>query len=63
MRNNRNVIFVAFLAVLTLSEMGLLKLLSSLIHQYGDLWENVLSATGFGSAAIATIKKLVSLIE
>lgn len=62
MPKNKNVLFVCFLLLLAASELGLMKSLSSIINQYGDVWLNLLSATGFSGAVIATINKLLSLI-
>lgn len=63
MFKNKNVAFFGFLFVLAASELGLLHSLSALVHQYGDLWKNLLSATGFGGVAVAVIDKLLSLIK
>ena len=63
MLKNKNLAFMCFLLVLAASELGLLHSLSALVHQYGDLWKNLLSLTGFGGVAVAVIDKLLSLIK
>lgn len=63
MFKNKNVTFGCLLVVLVASELGLLNALASLIHQYGDTWKHILSATGFGGVAVAVIDKLVELIR
>lgn len=62
MSKNKNVLFVCFMVLLAASELGLMKSLSSIINQYGDVWQNLLSTLGFSGAVIASINKLLSLL-
>jgi hypothetical protein len=50
------------MVLLAASELGLMKSLSSIINQYGDVWQNLLSTLGFSGAVIASINKLLSLL-
>ena len=63
MFKNKNLVFICLLIVLAASELGLVKSLSSLIHQYGETWKSILSATGYGGVAVAVIDRLLSILK
>jgi len=63
MLRNKNVMFISLLLLLALSEAGLVNSLSNLLNHYGEIWTHVLSATGFGGAAVAVIRKLLEVLK
>jgi len=63
MPKNKNLVFICLLIVLAASEMGLINSLSALLHQYGETWKNILSATGYGGIALAVIDRLLSILK
>jgi hypothetical protein len=63
MIKNKNVTFVCLLVLLAASEFGLVNVLSDLIHQYGDMWKNLIAASGYGGVGIAIIDKMLEILK
>ena len=63
MLKNKNMAFVCLMLALAASEFGLVNSLAALVHRCGEIWENLLYATGYGGLATAIINRLLNVLN